>query len=195
MAQPFEVIAAQFEVWVAPTGEAFTAVDAVPSGNWAKIGTSGRASYTGDGLRVAFEEETADFVPLGESGPVKAWTVEERLRVGFTVSDVTLEQVAHAINNNTVTSAAGPPAIKTLGLYKGPVEKAQRSLLIRFGESPYMASGEAQWEIPVAVQVGVPEIVGRKDEPLGVALEWLVIVDPSASSTDEKFGRLVAQTA
>jgi hypothetical protein len=35
----------------------------------------------------------------------------------------------------------------------------------------------------------------RKSDPAALALEWTALVDTNAVSVDERFGRIVAQTA
>jgi hypothetical protein len=64
---------------------------------------------------------------------------------------------------------------------------------VRGGVSPYGDGWNLQYEVPIAFQTGEPEVIYRKDEPAGLALEWTAIIDPSAVSADERFGRLVAQ--
>ena len=39
------------------------------------------------------------------------------------------------------------------------------------------------------------ELAFTKGDPAGVVMEFTALVDPNASSADEKFGRYVAQTA
>ena len=194
MAAPLEIIAGPLTIWQAPTGEAFTAVDTTPAGNWTKVGASGENNYTEDGVVIAPSQTVELWRPLGESGAVKAFRTEEDLLVRVTVADLTLEQVALVFDKNTVAADAGPPAIKTLGLYGGAGEPTQVALLIR-GASPYAASIDMQFETPVAVHIGSFEMTFAKSPPAGIVLEYTALVDPSASSAAEKFGRLIAQTS
>jgi hypothetical protein len=52
-----------------------------------------------------------------------------------------------------------------------------------------------QYEIPVAVQIGEPEVVFVKGEPAALNLEFMALEDPDASSADERFGRIIAATS
>lgn len=201
MAQtPFEIIAQPFTVWIAPTGESFPGVGDAPAGNWTKIGTSGDRNYSEDGVTVTPAQTVEIFRALGSTGPRKAFRTEEELRISFAVADLTLEQVKHALNQNTVTTVAPGvnPGYKKIGLSRG-LTVQQRALLIRGQESPYGEGAADDWdlqfEVPVAVEVGEPEMVFVKGEPAMVQLEFLALEDPNAASDDERFGRLIAQNA
>ena len=192
--QPFEIIAQPFTVWIAPVGESFPGVSDPPVGNWAKIGTSGDLNYTEDGVTVSHPETVEIFRALGSGGPRKAFRTEEELRIAFTVADLSLEQYKHALNQNTVTAVApgANPGYKKIGLSRG-LAVAQRALLVRGQSSPYGDDWDMQYEVPIVVELGEPELVFVKGEPAGLALEFLALEDPSAASTDERFGRLLAQ--
>jgi hypothetical protein len=67
------------------------------------------------------------------------------------------------------------------------------ALLMR-GPSPYMEDGAAQYEVPCCMQTGSPSVVYQRKDPAGLAVEFTTLVDPTAETPDERFGRLVAQT-
>jgi hypothetical protein len=193
---PYEVIAAPFKVYHAPVGESFPVVDlTTPGGNWALVGTSGDLSYMDDGVKVSMSQKTTLWRSAGDVGVRKVFRTEEDLVIGLTLADMTLEQLKHALNFNSVTTAAagsGTAGYKKIGLSRGS-SVSQRALLIR-GASPYGDDMTLQFEIPIAFQTGEPSIVlGKKGDPAGLALEWTAIIDPNASSVDERYGRLRAQ--
>lgn len=192
---PFEIIAAPFTAWVAPVATAFPDVDEAPGGAWTKVGTSGARSMTEDGVNVSMPQTMEGFRSLGSTGKRKMFRTEEDCLIGFTIADLTLEQVQIALNGNTVTAAAaaaGTPGTKTIGLTRG-LNVTQYALLVR-GPSPYMADGAMQFEVPVCVQIGSPELAFTKGgDPAGVALQFEAL--ESGSTESEYFGRLVAQTA
>lgn len=193
---PYEVLAAPFTLYLAPVGEAFPDVDTVPAGNWTKVGTSGDLNASEEGVTVEHGDSITTWRPLGSTGARKAFRTEESLMVRMTLVDVSLEQYALALNHNTVTATAagsGTPGTKKIGLSRG-IELVQKALLVR-GPSPYMDGGAAQYEVPVAVQQGSPAPVFQKGEPAGLELEWQALEDPDAASDDERFGRIVCQTA
>jgi hypothetical protein len=195
--RPFEVIAQPFTLYVAPIGTAFPAVDVDPSGSWSKVGSSGDLNYTEDGVTVTHNQTVEMWRALGSTGPRKAFRTEEELHIALMLADLTLEQYALAMNYNTVTTV--PPDVdsvgyKKLGLSRG-LEVPQRALLVRGSGSPYGDGLPMQYEVPVAVQIGEPEVVFTKGEPAGLALEFMALEDPDASTTAERFGRIVAANA
>lgn len=195
---PYEIVAAPFTLWVAAVGTAFPEFDETPSGSWTKVGTSGDLNYSEDGVTVTHNQTVEKFRALGSTGPRKAFRAEEELHISLTLHDLTLEQYALAMNYNTVTTVAagsGVPGIKKLGLSRG-LDVLQRTLLVRGADaSPYGTGWGLQYEIPVAVQIGEPEVVFVKGEPAGLALEFEALENPAAASPAERFGRIVAQNA
>jgi hypothetical protein len=192
---PYEIIASPATLWIAPVATAFPLIDAAPAGPWAKIGTSGELNYKEDGVTIRHGQSVTRWRSLGDTGSRKAFRTEEALQVSVVLADVSLEQYMHALNENTVTDtpAGGEAGFKKIGLSRGPGVEA-RALLIRM-PSPYGANLQAQYEIPRAVHIGEPEVVYSKGEPAGLALEYEAMVDETAPSEQERFGRLVAQDA
>jgi len=194
--EPLEIIAAPFTVWLAPVGSTFPDIDAEPDAPWVKVGTSGDLNYLDDGVKVAHSQSINFFRALGDCGSRKAFRTEEDLKISLVLADLTLEQYKLALNSNTVTdtpASVGVAGIKSIGLSRG-FGLATSALLVR-GPSAYMEEGQAQYEVPIAVQTGTPEVVFRKDTPAALALEWTALVDPDASAETERFGRLIVQTA
>ena len=195
---PFEIVAAPFTLWKAAEGVTFPDVDETPGAGFTKVGTSGDLNYTEDGVTVAHAQTVEMFRALGSTGPRKAFRTEEEMRISLTLADVSLEQYAVAMESNTVTTTAagaGTPGYKSMGLSRGLGVERFALLVKAVDASPYGTGWGAQYEVPVAVQVGEPEVVFVKGEPAGLALEFAVLEDPLASSTDERFGRFVGQTA
>jgi hypothetical protein len=195
-ATPYEIIGAPFTLWVASVGTAFPNVDVNPAVGWTKVGTSGDLNYMDEGVTVEHSQSINFFRAAGDTGSRKAFRTEEDCMVRLTLADLTLEQYKLALNGNSLTpvaEASGIPGTKKLGLSRG-LTIDTRALLVR-GPSPYMADGIAQYEIPVAVQTGKQQLVYRNGQPAGLALEWTALVDPNAATSDERFGRLIAQTA
>lgn len=193
-AEPYEVIAAPFTMWLAPVATAFPLIDAAPGGSWTKVGTSGDLNYKADGVTVRHGQTVNLWRSLGDTGPRKAFRTEEELMISLILADVSLEQYLIALNHNTVTTVApgGEAGYKKIGLSRGP-GVTTKALLVR-GPSPYDTNMNMQYEVPIVVHVGSPELVYRKDEPVGLALEFQAMVDPTAGTEQERFGRLVGQT-
>lgn len=193
--EPFEIIAAPFDVYVAPVGEAFPAIDADPAGNWTKVGTNGSKNISEDGITVAHEEEIEEFRFLGTTGPLKAVRTSEGLKFTFVLHDVSLEQYAAALNFNSVTDTApgaGVAGHRAVNLHKGN-DVAERAVLLR-GPSPYGAGFNMQYECPRAYVMSEAEVVYQKGEPAGLEITFVALEDPSADAGEE-FGVLRAQDA
>lgn len=193
---PYEIIAAPFTVYFAPVGTAFSLIDAVPATPWTKVGSSGDLNYFDEGVRVAPSQETEPFRAAGDMGTRKMFRISEDLAISLKLADLTLEQLAHAFNGNAVTTTAagaGTAGFKSIGLSRGSSIYTV-ALMVR-GPSPYMEDGNMQFQIPRAAQVGNPEVIFRKGEPAGLALEWMALVDPNAANEFERFGKLIAQNA
>jgi hypothetical protein len=194
-AVPYEVLGAPFTVWAAPVGTAFAEVDTEPSAPWAKVGTSGDLNYFSEGVTVEHSQTMNFFRAAGDCGSRKAFRTEEDLKIKLTLADLTLEQYAHALNSNAITTVPAAPGVagtKSIGLSRGTAV-ATMALLVR-GPSPEMADGVAQYEVPRAAQTGTPAPVFRNGEAAGLALEWTALVDSEAATADEYFGRLIVQT-
>lgn len=193
--EPYEIILAPFEVYIAPVGESFPAIDAEPpGGNWTLIGTNGNVNYGEDGVTVQHGESVEDIRMLGATGPVKAARTEESLVVSFNLHDISFEHYKYALNLNTVTdNAAATPPDKEINTYKGH-DVATRALLVR-GVSPYGDGWNLQYEVPRVRPGGEPEVTYAKGEPAGLSLEFNALIDLNAASDAERFGRIRAQSA
>jgi len=192
MAQaPFEIIAAPFEVYIAPVGEAMPAVTLEPpAGNWVLLGTLGDAEYGEDGVTIQHSETIEDFRSLGSTGPVKSFRTEEDLLISFMLHDLTLEEYARALNFNTVQTDADD---KLIDLYRGQ-QVLYRALLVRGNDTgPYGASYNIQYEVPRVRPDSAPEVVFQKGTPAGLALQFRAMIDLNAAADADRFGILRTQ--
>ena len=188
---PYEIMAGPIEIYVAPVGESFPAIGTEPpGGNWTLLGTLGTVEYAEDGVTVAHEESVEDFKSLGSTGTVKSFRTEEELVVSFMLHDLTLEEYARAINFATVATDTDD---KTLDIYKGN-EVLYRAMLVRTnGIAPYGANYNLQYEVPRVRPDAAPEVIFAKGTPAGLALSFRALIDLSASSESERFGRIRTQ--
>lgn len=195
---PYEIVAAPFTVYVGAVGATFPLIDAAPGVAWTKLGTSGDKNYFQEGVTVEHPQAITVFRALGHPGPRKTFRNEEDCKIRLTVADMTLEQLANALNGNTVTTVAagvGTAGYKKIGLSRG-LNIATLALLVRGpGASPYGSDWNVQYEVPLVQVTSSPKIAYRRNEPAGYELEFTALVDPDAASDDEAFGRLLAQHA
>ncbi len=202
MSAPYEIVVSPVIVWTAPVGEAFTDVDTTPAGNWLSLGaiTGIGSPNTEDGVVLSFGQEGNDIVVDNETGPIKWARTLETLMIAVTCLNTTPLQFTKFLSGTAPTSTAaggGTPGFDDIGLSRG-LTVFERALLIRgTGTSP-MDDGSLwsfQYEIPKAVQTGDAELAYVKGQPAGLSFEFKALVDPSASTADEKFGRYVVQDA
>lgn len=193
---PLEVINPLYDLYWAAVGATFPLVDAVPdAGTWTKIGTGGFLNYDEEGVSVEIGQELTPWRSLGDAGIRKIFRKSEDAKFGILLVDMTLEQVRHAVNYNAVTTVApgvGTAGYKKLGGSRG-LSVNTVALLLRASISPYMESGNHQYQVWVAAQSGQPKPVAVKDKPVGYALEWTALVDPSQAEAERQYV-IVAQT-
>lgn len=186
---PYEIISGPASIFIAATGTTFPLIDATPSGSWTDLGK------TDGGVEVANEHNVVEFMADQVTQPIKAIRSEQKIRVKFTLTEITLERLAKVLNSQTVTDTAagsGVAGIRHFLLEEG-ADLPVWAMLVR-GPSPYMAAN-MQFELPMVVQVSTFNARFSRQDRMLVATEWLAIYDSAGSTTGGKYGRLVAQDA
>lgn len=191
MGAPFEIIAAPFEVWLAPTGSTFPDVSQVPIAPWVLLGTSGNKNYHEDGITVAHEQTIEEFRPLGLTAARKAFRTEENLTISMTLVDMTAAQYAKVLNRAAVTAVVAGSLVggqSTIPLLQG-LEVATFMIVCKGAES---AGGvfNTQYQVPLAYNSGNPSPVFQKGEPAALDCEFHALWDSALG-----FGKYVSQTA
>ena len=194
---PFEILIAQFAMYIAPVGESFPDIEDAPAGNWTLVGIAGSDSYDESGVVITHEQSTNAIRTYGATGPRKIVRTSEDLKVTLNLMDLTLEEYTRIIGDvaPTTTAAGGGSAgwkeIKTLrGLT--PYEVA---LLIRADQSPYGNSWNTQYQIPRAVQIASTTLTFVKGDAPVLQVEFQAVEDVDASSDAERFGLVLTQNA
>lgn len=196
---PFEVIAAPYVLYWAPVGTVFPKINETPATPWTKVGSNGDLNYDrAAGVMVQHSQSTTKWRSAGDTGTRKIFRTEEDQTVSLKLVDVTAEAYALALNNNTVSTVAAAGAVagyKKIGLSRG-TQIATMALLVRGLVSPYGAAWNSQYEIPLVQQEASTQVaLSKPGEPSGLDLQFTALVDVSAASADERFGRLLTQTA
>lgn len=189
---PFEIIAAPYDVYVAPVGTVFPDVSQTPSGSWLLLGTSGNKNYDDDGVTVSHPQNIETFTPVGLSAPRKAWRTEEGLTIAFNIADVSAAQYARVLNNAVVTNtpaATGVGGQLSVPLLQG-LSVSLFALIARSTESAGGNGFNSQYQVPIVYQGAEPEVQYKKGEPAMLACEWTALWDSSLG-----FGRYVSQNA
>lgn len=182
---PYELIGPGFKLYWAVAGTARPAIDAAPGGSWNQIGKNGNKSYAEEGVRANLPQSVNPFRGYGSAAPLKFFRGEEDVIIQVTLADMTLEAIAQALNQNTITETG---ITRKVGLSRG-LTVATVALLAR-GPSPYFDNGNSQWWLPYAANVSSPEIAFRRDDAAIYAMEWRALVNPAAASDDEQLGVL-----
>lgn len=189
-----ELINGPLEVWWAPVGTVFPAVDTDPSPTFTLIGSSGPNNYTEDGVVLVFDKTFEVFRGLGNTYALKSFLTETDAFVRFSLADMSLEQLRLAFNNNAIGQDAGPPSISTLDLNVSS-ELTELALLVRGqGKSPEFEGVNMQFELNRVVDTGSHEITFVKGDAAAVNLDFRVLLDTSGGFPGV-VGRLVAQDA
>lgn len=184
---PFEIIAGPADVYIAATGETFPDVDVDPAGGWLSLGE------TEGGVKVTHNQSIEMLYTDQNTGPRKAIRSQEGLSIEFSLAELTLETYAKAMNDATVTNASGDSfagTTRSMALYQH-VDVAEFTLLVR-GPSPYM-DAFMDYRVPVVIQMGEPTLSFVKNDKAVFAVKFMALVDPDASTTEDRFGALVAQ--
>lgn len=186
--EPYGVLTGVGEIYVAPLGTAFPAVDAVPGALWRNLG------YTQDGVTIKKTQKINQVMVDQETGPIKASRSEETLTIETTLADMTLSNLADYLGGAVTTTPAGSGVIgkKEIGLYAGADVK-NFAILFR-GKSAY-GNYPSQYEIPVVYFDGDAEMKADKADNMKFKVTFVALVDPNAASDSEKFGKVVMQTA
>ncbi|MAM39350.1 MAG: hypothetical protein CL949_12825 [Erythrobacter sp.] len=192
---PHEIITAPYTIWTAPLGTAFPAVGEAPGADWALLGTRGSRSVSQDGVAVQHLSQFTTSQTAGALGATFGFDTLGGMRVQVRLLDITLEQYAIALGGNAVTRTR--PELETVGVRSIGLSRPRRAgapfaVLVR-GPSPYFGGQSAQYELPRCLETGGgADVVYRRGKPTGLALQFLALEDPAATSEETRFGRLVA---
>lgn len=181
------VVGGRAQVYTAPVGTAFPAIDAEPAAGWTLLGTNGNKSIHEDGITINWEGNINQVRPAGSTGPIKAFRTSEGFTIGLTLLDMTLEQLARALGGDQdATSATGQVSMP---IYRG-FHIEGYAVLIRW-PSPYDETVDAQFQIPHAYFDANGSSTLSKNDVSGLPLTIVALVDPDAAEGEE-FGLVVA---
>lgn len=182
-----------FDVWMAPVGEAFTDLSQAPSGNWAKIGTTGKRHYGEEGVVFNFDQEVEKHSFAGGTEILKINRTLEEFKLSFKLFDLVSTEIVKAWNLITTTTDTAPGASaggsQDFELLRG-LTMTEKAFLIR-GEnkSTDLSTENVQIEIPAAVQIGNLEMPLNKPDNVGLQFELQAIADYTYNSGASPYGR------
>ena len=182
---PQEIIQAPYTVFLSTGPGTYPAITASPGAEWAELGITTRQE-DGTGVSVAHSQAGQSVRVEGYTGPVKWYRTSEDQTVSFRLLDVKPSTYKHALSGDAETQTG---ATDKIGLSRS-LNTREVKLLIR-GTSSLLEGGNAQYEIPRAVQTGSPTVAYSKGKATGLDFEFMTLVDTSATATGEEFGRLI----
>lgn len=194
--QPYSIIGAPYEVWIAPAGTAFPALDDAPADPWALLGVNGTRSLDEDGVTVTHGQTINQQRAAGATGPLKAFRTEENLTIAFNLIDLTVETYRYVLNGATITdtpAGVGVVGTRAIGLSRG-FAIVEYALLAR-GVSPYDDELLAQYEVPRVYESAEPAPQFTKGQAAMLAAQFTAMEDLDAVDESERFGRFVAADA
>lgn len=180
---PYQIIAGVCDVYFAPVGEPFPAVDAVPGGNWLHIG------HTDGGITVRHAQTVVPLRTDQVTAAVKAVRSDEDLEVSFSLAELTADNYALALNQVASTPVAdGGASGKVVNLYRGGFGVETLALLVRGEHLSPEGDFNLQYEIPSAYQSEAPEAEFTKDAKAMLAVTFTAIAalafEPGSDDAD-----------
>jgi hypothetical protein len=194
MAEPFEILATPFAVYLADEGteRPDLADDPAASGSdWTLLGTRGPDEYDAGGITVTHEQEINLYRGLRGTGPIKAFRTSEGLLIAFTLNDLTLESYGRILNNQEPESEGGA---RELALHQGP-QVSTFALLMKSPDGPYGDGAPIQYWVPKVFQSASPAVVHQKGIPAGLSLVFTALEYLDATEEWERFGLVEAADA
>lgn len=196
---PTEVMSSPFDLFYGTADVAAPVLSVDPDGSdWTLIGSNGQLNYDREpGLEIALPRSVNSWRSHGDLGTRKRFPTEADLMVKIRLVDMTLEQFAHVVNLNTITTpVAGSVGVegtgeKEIGLSLS-FSLTTVALLIRFGMSPYVVNGKSQFYLPRVQNIAATTLKNAQGVPMGFDLEFAALVKPDETE-QYRFGRFRAQ--
>jgi hypothetical protein len=189
---PYQIIAGVCDIYVAPFGTAFPAVDADPvPAPWRYLG------HTDGGITVRHTQTVVELRTDQVTAPVKGVRSEENLEIGFAVAELSAENYAMVLNQNE----AGPTDNgdnKEVNLYRGGFGVETMAMLVRGEHLSPEGDFNLQYEVPSVYQAEAPEVAFTKDEKALLNCNFMAIAaNAFIEGTDDAdiFGVLRVGTA
>lgn len=194
---PYQIVAGVCDVYVAPVGTTFPAVDdaygdpGFGTTVWRKLG------HTDGGITVGHPQTVVELRTDQVTAPVKAVRSEENLEISFSLAEVTPENYAMVLNQ----AVAGPTTSgnsKVINLYRGGFGVETFALLVRGEHLSPLGDFNLQYEVPSVYQQGEPSVEYTKDAKALLAVNLMAIAALAFSGTatdDDIFGVLRIQAS
>lgn len=185
----YEILTGVGALYIAPASEAAPAVDATPAGSWRALGE------TKDGVKVTHDQKITKIFVDQETGAIKVVRSEESMKIETKLAIGTLENLADVLGVDVTDTApgAGTIGLRDISNYRGR-DVDEFALLFR-GDSPYGETFPAQYYVPRGYFDGAAEEEYKEDGNMLIPVTFEALVDLTAATDADKFGKLTAQDA
>jgi hypothetical protein len=184
---PYDIFVGSADVWVAPVGTAFPAIDAEPGSPWVLVGTRGAKQYSDSGLTIRSNITTNAIRSLGSILTIKNVRSDADFQVEFVVMDTTPDQLAISFGTDPSTIDDNTDD-ESFAVNFSPIP-LQRAVLVRTGQSPFGAGANSQLEIAAADQLGSAEGAFSKTEGLGFQHLWSAVEPQTGDAVTWRMGK------
>lgn len=186
MTTAYAILVGVGQLYIAPVGTAFPAVNATPGASWVAVGD------TRDGVKINFSQSVNKIRHDQRTGPVKATRSEEDVTLETALPEATLENLARVLGVAVTTVEAGVGTIgtKTIGMYRGQTVD-EYAILFR-GTSAY-GSFPAQYQLARGFFDGDAELEHTNEDEVKIPVSFVALEDLNESTEEYRFGRLVHQ--
>jgi hypothetical protein len=186
---PYQIIAGPADVFVAPVGTAFPAINTASSTNSPPAGWTALGKTQG-GVSVKHSQTVEQITSDQTTGPIKAVRSSESLDITFALIELTIATIAYIMNQQTVNVVTGPPHDQDIPIHRGR-SVARNALLVR-GDSPY-GNFFMQYEVPVVVMTDAPQMDFAENKVAMMQCTFTALEDLTQASEANRFGTLRAQ--
>lgn len=177
---PYEILAARYNLFVAPAGTAIPTLESgAPGGAYTRLGKNGYRNITRDGVLFNSPRTYEKFRGLGSAYFTKAFLTDADVMLEATLADFRLEMLRYAFNNNNVTAeAAGGNFVKKIGLTLDLNPVPFRVIAYSAEGSPYGNFG-ARIVLRHAVILSSQEFRATRSSPILTKLTFDGMEDPA----------------
>lgn len=164
--KPYQIIAGVADVYLAPTGSTFPAVDADPGTEWTYLG------HTDGGVKVGHPQTIVELRTDQVTAPLKMVRSEESLEITFALAEILPQNYAYALNQAAPTTDGTD---KLVNLYRGGFGVRTYAMLVRGEHLSPEGDFNLQYEVPAVFQADNPEVSFTKDAKALLQTSWHAI--------------------
>lgn len=168
---PYEILAARFNMFIAPAGTTIPALSTGEPAGFTKLGKNGYKNITIDGFFASNPNSYEKFRSLGSPYPSKYFRTEADAMMRVTLADFRYEVLKFAFDDNDIAVSGAGPYTKKIGLTVGLSPRPMRVIAYSAEGSPYGNLG-ARLVMRHAVCTAPQEFNFRRSGPVLVQISF-----------------------